>query len=70
MTTYRARAAVEAWLLLAVIHLDLTVSAREAGRTLARIAALARIRACRVVLARLVVRAVVEICRKEEAGVR
>ena len=49
-----------------VIYLYLTVGASVAPRTLACIATLARVHACGAVLARVVVRTEIEICKNED----
>jgi hypothetical protein len=62
--SHRASAVVEAGLDLTVVQLDLAVGACEAPGTLARVAALARVGARGLVLARLMMRAVVEVCKE------
>lgn len=64
----RAGAAVQAGLLLAVRDLHLAIGAREAGLALARVRALARIKADAAVLAWLVIGAVVQVLVAEQAA--
>ena len=57
-------------MVLAVVHLDLTVGARRAWQAGTRVGALARVGARGAVLTRGVVRAVVEVCERRREGGR